>query len=95
VLDLTGRGTLSLDEGSLWSIPVMRELFLQLGFDRTGLFDRLRARFDLRDGRVRISHIEIRSNLLDLVGRGWAGPRRTPGLRPRGALRPARTAWDG
>ena len=71
VLDLTGRGTLSLDEGSLWSIPVMRELFLQLGFDRTGLFDRLRARFDLRDGRVRISHIEIRSNLLDLVGRGW------------------------
>jgi len=71
ILDLSGRGTLSLDEGSLWSIPVMRELFLQLGFDRAGLFDRMRARFELRDGRIHTSHLEIRSSLLDLVGAGW------------------------
>ncbi|MSR61401.1 MAG: hypothetical protein EXS08_02990 [Planctomycetes bacterium] len=71
VLALVGRGSLSLDDGALWSIPVMRELFLQLGFDRTGLFDRLRSRFELRDGRIQVSHLEIRSALLDLVGQGW------------------------
>lgn len=71
ILGLTGRGSLSLDEGSLWSIPVMRELFRQLGFDRTGVFDRLRSRFELRDGRIRLSHLELKSDLFDLVGRGW------------------------
>lgn len=71
VLGLTGRGSLSLDEGALWSIPVVRELFGQLGFDRAGLFDRLRARFELRDGRIQISRLELQSNLLDLVGAGW------------------------
>jgi hypothetical protein len=71
VLALTGRGTLSLDEGALWSIPVIRVLFAQLGFDKSGLFDRLRSRFELRDGRVQVSHLEIRSALMDLVGRGW------------------------
>ncbi|MEQ1893841.1 MAG: AsmA-like C-terminal region-containing protein, partial [Planctomycetota bacterium] len=71
ILGLTGRGSLSLDEGALWSIPVMRELFGQLGFDRAGLFDRLRARFELRDGRIQISHVELQSSLLDLVGAGW------------------------
>jgi AsmA-like protein len=71
ILGLTGRGSLSLDEGALWSIPVMRALFVQLGFDRGGLFDRLRSRFDLRDGRLTVSHLEIQSDLLDLVGEGW------------------------
>jgi hypothetical protein len=71
VLGLTGRGTLSLDEGSLWSIPVMRELFRQLGFDSTGVFDRLRARWELRDGRIQVSRAELKSDLFDLVGRGW------------------------
>lgn len=71
ILELTGRGDLSLDEGALWSIPVMRELFQQLGFDKGGLFDRLRSRFELRDGRLQVSHLEIQSSLLDLVGEGW------------------------
>lgn len=71
VLALTGRGSLSLDEGALWSIPVMRALFVQLGFERGGLFDRMRARFELRSGRVHVSHLEVQSSLLDLVGAGW------------------------
>jgi hypothetical protein len=71
VLALTGRGSISLDEGALWSIPVMRELFGQLGFEKGGIFDRLRSRFELREGRVRVSHLEIQSALLDLVGEGW------------------------
>jgi hypothetical protein len=71
ILALTGRGSLSLDEGALWSVPVMRELLARLGFDKSGLFDRLRSRFDVRDGRITVSHLEIRSALLDLVGAGW------------------------
>jgi hypothetical protein len=71
VLGWTGRGALGLSEGALFSIPVIRALFAQLGFDRTGLFDRMQARFELRDGRVQVDHIAIRSNLFDLIGRGW------------------------
>lgn len=71
VLALTGRGSLSLKEGALWSIPVMRALFARLGFERGGLFDRMRARFELRNGRLQVSHLEIQSALLDLVGEGW------------------------
>ncbi|HEX6884813.1 MAG TPA: AsmA-like C-terminal region-containing protein [Planctomycetota bacterium] len=71
VLGLTGQGTLALDEGALWSIPVIRVLFAQLGFEKGGLFDRLRSRFELRDGRVQVSHLEIQSALMNLVGRGW------------------------
>lgn len=71
VLALTGRGSLSLNEGALWSIPVMRALFARLGFERGGLFDRMRARFELRNGRLQVSHLEIQSALLDLVGTGW------------------------
>jgi hypothetical protein len=71
VLALTGRGAVSLDEGALWSIPVIRVLFSQIGFDRSGLFDRLRTRFEIRDGRIQVSHLEIRSAVMDLVGAGW------------------------
>ncbi len=71
ILGLSGRGSLSLDEGALWSVPVVRALFGQLGFEKGGLFDRLRARYELRDGRVQVSHLEIQSSLLDLVGEGW------------------------
>jgi hypothetical protein len=71
ILALTGRGTVSLDEGALWSVPVMRALFVQLGFERGGLFDRLRARFEVRDGTINVSRLEIQSSLLDLVGEGW------------------------
>jgi hypothetical protein len=71
ILALTGRGTVSLREGALWSVPVMRALFVQLGFERGGLFDRMRARFALREGQIQVSHLEIQSSLLDLVGEGW------------------------
>ena len=71
ILGMTGRGSIALDEGALWSVPVMRALFVQLGFERGGLFDRLRARYELRDGRIQVSHLEIRSALFDLVGAGW------------------------
>jgi hypothetical protein len=68
---MAGRGTIYLEEGRLWSIPVIRDLFRQLGFDKTGVFDRLNARFSLRKGVIDISMLEIRSALLNLVGKGF------------------------
>ncbi|MEW6071117.1 MAG: AsmA-like C-terminal region-containing protein [Planctomycetota bacterium] len=70
VLGLTGSAWLRLEEGRLWSIPVMRELFHQLGFDETAIFSRLRARFELRNGVVETPHIEIKSKIVNLVGSG-------------------------
>lgn len=70
VLGLTGRGHLRLDEGRLWSIPTMRELFSQLGFPNTAVFDRMRARFELRDGVIQTPYVQVRSALLTLVGSG-------------------------
>ncbi len=71
VLGLQGRGKLHLRQGKLWSIPVMRELFSQLGFDQTASFDELQARFELRDGVLSTPYLEIKSTLLNLLGNGW------------------------
>ncbi len=71
VLGLQGRGQLHLRQGKLWSIPVMRELFSQLGFDQTASFDELQARFELRDGVLTTPYLEIKSTLLNLLGNGW------------------------
>lgn len=70
VLGIAGSGWLRLDEGQLWSIPVVREVFGQLGFDQTAVFDRLRARFQVREGRIVTSSLALRSSLLNLVGSG-------------------------
>jgi len=70
ILDVTGSGWLNLDDGQLWSIPVMRELFGQLGFDETAIFKRMRARFQVRDGVFQTSEVKVQSDLLDLVGSG-------------------------
>jgi hypothetical protein len=70
VLGLTGSGRLKLDRARLWSIPVMRALFGQLGFDETAIFDSMLASFQIRGGRVLASPVEVRSRLLDLIGAG-------------------------
>ena len=70
VLGITGSGWLRLDEGQLWSIPVVRELFGQLGFDQSAVFDRLRARFQVRGGVIRTSSLTVQSALVNLVGSG-------------------------
>jgi hypothetical protein len=70
VLGLVGSGWVKLDDARLWSIPVMRELFQQLGFDQTAIFDRMRARLQVRDGRLLVSDAKISSALLNLVGNG-------------------------
>lgn len=70
VLGCTGGGWVRLEEGRLWSIPVMRELFQRLGFDQTAVFDRVRARFQMHDGVIETERMEIKSALVNLVGDG-------------------------
>ncbi len=71
VLGISGGGWFELDEGRLWSIPVMRALFQTLGSDNTAVFDRMRAHFEVQDGRIRTTDVRVRSALLNLVGSGW------------------------
>ena len=71
VLGMVGRGRINLDEGRLWSIPVIRDLFRTLGSDKAGIFDRLFARFTLRNGVIDISELKVQSTLLNLVGKGF------------------------
>lgn len=71
LLDVRGAGSLELRHTRLWSIPVFRELFSQLGFDRTALFDKLSGSFRLEQGRIGLHDLEARSPLLKLVGDGW------------------------
>jgi hypothetical protein len=54
----------------LWSIPVVREMFAQLGFDDIAVFDSVRSRFQVADGRIVMSDLRVSSALLKLVGSG-------------------------
>jgi hypothetical protein len=51
-------------------IPVMQALFSQLGFDDTAVFERMRTRFQVRDGAFHMSDMQVYSPLLQLVGEG-------------------------
>ncbi|MEX1024299.1 MAG: AsmA-like C-terminal region-containing protein [Planctomycetota bacterium] len=71
ILGIRGNGWVSVDEAQLYSIPVIRELFGALGFDDQAVFDRMRTRFQWRDGKIHMNDITVRSALLKLVGEGW------------------------
>lgn len=70
LLDATGAGWIRLREARLWSIPVFRELFTQLGYDTTGVFDSMRTSFTIRDGRFLLTQMRAHSPILLLVGDG-------------------------
>ena len=54
----------------LWSVPVFRALFSQLGLDDTATFDDASATLHIRDGVIRTDELELHSPLLRLVGAG-------------------------
>lgn len=70
ILAANGAGWLRVREGRLWSIPVFRELFTQLGFDTTAVFDSMRTSFTIQDGALQLSEMRAHSPLLVLVGDG-------------------------
>jgi hypothetical protein len=70
VRQIRGDGSLLLRDTTLWSIPVMQALFSQLGFDDTAVFERMRTRFEVREGAFHMSEMQVYSPLLQLVGAG-------------------------
>jgi hypothetical protein len=70
ITGIRGEGRVEMRESSLWSIPVVRDLFSQLGFDQTAVFEEMRARFRVQDGVIELDPMLVKSPLLKLVGRG-------------------------
>lgn len=70
LLEIRGSGALSLTRGQLWSVPVVRTLFSQLGLDDTAVFDSMGTRFEISDGVIYMKELEAHSPILKLVGEG-------------------------
>lgn len=70
LLEIRGSGYLALSKGQLWSVPVVRDLFTQLGLDDTAVFDSMSMQFDVSDGVIHMNQLEARSPILKLVGEG-------------------------
>ncbi len=69
-LSLEGYGGGELTQTRLWSVPVFRDLFSQLGFDATAVFDSMSCDFRLRDGRATLDEVHVHSPLFSLEGDG-------------------------
>ncbi|MCB9913780.1 MAG: hypothetical protein H6828_01365 [Planctomycetes bacterium] len=73
LLSITGRGWGEVRDSVLWSVPVLRDLFTQLGYDATAVFDDMSARFRVQDGVILMEDMVVHSPLLNLSGRGTLG----------------------
>jgi hypothetical protein len=71
LLEAQGGGFLRLRNARLWSIPVFRALFTQLGFDATAVFDSMSSGIAISGGRISFNSMRAHSPLLNLVGDGF------------------------
>jgi hypothetical protein len=71
VLEIQGSGSIQMSESRLWSVPVFRALFSQLGIDDQAVFDRMAANVRVRNGVIWTDDISVHSPILQLVGNGW------------------------
>ncbi|MCA8981719.1 MAG: hypothetical protein H6831_03565 [Planctomycetes bacterium] len=69
-LSLEGSGGGELTDTRLWSVPVFRDLFSQLGYDATAVFDSMSCEFQMKDGSVDVDQVDIHSPLFSLQGDG-------------------------
>ncbi|MDF1836844.1 MAG: AsmA-like C-terminal region-containing protein [Planctomycetota bacterium] len=69
--EVRGSGHARLSDTALWAIPVFQSLFSQLGFDTTATFKLMQAGFHIGDGRIDLHSMQIKSDLLSLIGSGW------------------------
>jgi hypothetical protein len=65
---IQGAGRFRLTDSGLWAIPVFQVLFSQLGFESAAIFSRFDARFVVKEGKITMDHIRLKSDLLSLVG---------------------------
>jgi hypothetical protein len=73
LLSITGKGRGAIYDSVLWSVPVLRSLFQQLGLDATVVFDDMSTEFRIQDGLVYMEEMHVHSPLLNLDGRGTLG----------------------
>ncbi len=72
ILDIQGSGWVMIKDSRLWSIPVFRELFSQLGLDNAAVFDQVYTNLRVREGRIELSEIAVDSPILKLRGKEGA-----------------------
>ncbi len=70
LLGIEGSGSILVRESRLWSVPVFRELFSQLGLDNTAIFDQMATNVRIRNGVVQMTDIAAHSPIVQLVGNG-------------------------
>jgi hypothetical protein len=70
ILGIQGSGSVQVTDSLLWSVPVFRALFSQLGIENTAVFDRMAANVRIRNGVIWTDDISIQSRILELVGKG-------------------------
>ncbi len=73
LLSITGTGHGSIYDSVLWSVPVLRSLFQQLGYDATAVFDDMSTDFRVENGLVYMEDMHVHSPLINLDGRGTLG----------------------
>lgn len=73
LLAVRGAGWGRVDQTVLWSVPVVRDLFSQLGLDETAVFDEMRSEFHIEGGKIHMEGMRVHSPLLNLEGEGSLG----------------------
>ena len=71
ILAIQGSGSVQIAESHLWSVPVFRALFSQLGLDDQAVFDQMGANLRIKNGVLYTDDIWVSSPILELVGKGW------------------------
>ncbi|MFT7668703.1 MAG: hypothetical protein ACI8X5_001401 [Planctomycetota bacterium] len=70
---IKGSGYAGIRQTILWSVPVVRDLFGQLGLDETAVFDEMESDFRIEYGQVLLDGMRVHSPLLSLRGSGSVG----------------------
>jgi hypothetical protein len=71
MLGIQGSGFVQMRDTRLWSVPVFRALFSQLGLDDQAVFDNMGANLRIKNGILYTDDIWVSSPILELVGKGW------------------------
>lgn len=73
LFDIRGSGRGRVSQTILWSVPVLRDLFGQLGLDETAIFDAMETDFEIENGEIKMEGMYVHSPLIKLRGAGVMG----------------------
>ena len=67
---IRGGGSFELFDSALWAVPVFQAVLSRLGFPSAATFSNMTGHYRVADGVIAFPDLELRSNLLSLVGSG-------------------------